>query len=276
VSCRLGRLYNKDALIEFLLDRSLYGDGENICGHIKSLKASRTLPVWEYAYSWAAKQDVKVLTLTPNPQWSKKINDTDPSVAQFVCPLTVKEMNGAVPFVYLRSCGCVFSQAGLRALSSTPPSEPEVTPKQPKEPKDGEVEKKLCLQCNSKYDPTQDVFTINPRPAEEALMLERLLSLPKLKSKKRKAVESAEDAPETKRLSVKTEVPTQTMNAQVSRSSKKVVEGMADQEKKRLATMSDAVRSIYQGKNGNVNRSNWISQGTFTRVRTSSFVLTHC
>lgn len=38
VSCRLGRLYNKDALIEFLLDRSIYGDGENICGHVKSLK----------------------------------------------------------------------------------------------------------------------------------------------------------------------------------------------------------------------------------------------
>ena len=38
VSCALGKLYNKDALIEFLLDRSAYGDGEEICGHIRSLK----------------------------------------------------------------------------------------------------------------------------------------------------------------------------------------------------------------------------------------------
>jgi len=38
VSCALGKLYNKDAIIEFLLDRSTYGDGENICGHVRSLK----------------------------------------------------------------------------------------------------------------------------------------------------------------------------------------------------------------------------------------------
>ncbi len=38
VSCALGKLYNKDALLEYLLDKSAYGDGEDICGHIKSLK----------------------------------------------------------------------------------------------------------------------------------------------------------------------------------------------------------------------------------------------
>jgi len=207
------------------------------------------------------------LTLTPNPQWTKKINDTDLSVAPFVCPLTMKEMNGAVPFVYLLSCGCVFSHAGLRAMSTTPPPEPNDSPKEPKESKEGEVEKKLCPQCNAKYDPTQDVFSINPGPEEEMRMLERLLSQPKNKTKKRKAVESVEDAPEAK--SAKTETTAQakpTMNAQIARSSKKVTEGIAEQEKKRLAGMSDAVRSIYLGKNPKGgNKSNWISQGTFTR-----------
>ena len=43
VSCDLGKLYNKDAVIEFLLDRSAFGDGEEICGHIRSLKV-RGLP----------------------------------------------------------------------------------------------------------------------------------------------------------------------------------------------------------------------------------------
>jgi hypothetical protein len=38
VSCALGKLYNKDALLEYLLDKSSYGDGEEICGHIRSLK----------------------------------------------------------------------------------------------------------------------------------------------------------------------------------------------------------------------------------------------
>lgn len=39
VSCALGKLYNKDALIEYMLDKTAYGDGAEICGHIKSLKA---------------------------------------------------------------------------------------------------------------------------------------------------------------------------------------------------------------------------------------------
>lgn len=41
VSCALGKLYNKDAILEYLLDKSSYGDGEVICGHIRSLKVSR-------------------------------------------------------------------------------------------------------------------------------------------------------------------------------------------------------------------------------------------
>lgn len=38
VSCDLGKLYNKFAIIEYLLDKSAYGDGEEICRHIRSLK----------------------------------------------------------------------------------------------------------------------------------------------------------------------------------------------------------------------------------------------
>ena len=38
MSCALGKLYNKDALLEYLLDHAAYGDGDEICGHIKSLK----------------------------------------------------------------------------------------------------------------------------------------------------------------------------------------------------------------------------------------------
>ena len=38
MSCVLGKLYNKDALLEYLLDHAAYGDGDEICGHIKSLK----------------------------------------------------------------------------------------------------------------------------------------------------------------------------------------------------------------------------------------------
>ncbi len=32
----------------------------------------------------------------------------------------MKEMNGGVPFLYLQPCGCVFSQAGLKAMGASP------------------------------------------------------------------------------------------------------------------------------------------------------------
>lgn len=38
MSCALGKLYNKDAIIEHLLDKTAYGDAAKICGHIRSLK----------------------------------------------------------------------------------------------------------------------------------------------------------------------------------------------------------------------------------------------
>lgn len=43
MSCALGKLYNKDAIIEYLLDKSAYGDGGDICGHIRSLKVCQVL-----------------------------------------------------------------------------------------------------------------------------------------------------------------------------------------------------------------------------------------
>jgi len=36
----LGKMYNKDSIIEYLLDRSKYGDGDQICGYIKGVKVS--------------------------------------------------------------------------------------------------------------------------------------------------------------------------------------------------------------------------------------------
>lgn len=36
----LGKLYNKDAVLEFFLDRTRYGDGDKICGYLKGVKVS--------------------------------------------------------------------------------------------------------------------------------------------------------------------------------------------------------------------------------------------
>ncbi|CAG8699233.1 13663_t:CDS:2, partial [Acaulospora morrowiae] len=105
VSCALGKLYNKDAIIEYLLNKSSYGDGDIICSHITSLK------------------DVKALNLTPNPAFKESsaasIAHFDQGmVSRFICPITRKEMNGKLKFVYLNTCGCVFSEQGLKEIPS--------------------------------------------------------------------------------------------------------------------------------------------------------------
>ncbi|KAF7338570.1 Rtf2 domain-containing protein [Mycena venus] len=230
VSCALGKLYNKDAIIEFLLDRDAYGDGDNICGHIRSLK------------------DVKTLTLTANP--APPVPGTEPSERpQFVCPLTLKEMNGAMPFVYLRTCGCVFSAAGLSALRSTPP--------------DGErdAEKDTCPQCAAKYSHAADCIPLNPGPEEEerlraALEALRLLE-PIKKSKKRKAAagDSAAEPPSKKAAVAAPSIAT---------ASNSLRSTLAMEEAKRKAGMSDAVKALYSAKD-TARKETFMTMGTFTR-----------
>ncbi|CAG8496672.1 647_t:CDS:2 [Diversispora eburnea] len=105
VSCALGKLYNKDAIIEYLLNKSAYGDGDIICSHISSLK------------------DVKTLNLTVNPAFKESsaasiAHFDQEMVSRFICPITRKEMNGKSKFVYLNKCGCVFSEQGLKEIPS--------------------------------------------------------------------------------------------------------------------------------------------------------------
>ncbi|KAL0950542.1 hypothetical protein HGRIS_007349 [Hohenbuehelia grisea] len=245
VSCALGKLYNKDALLEYLLDKSAYGDGDIICGHIRSLK------------------DVKTVKLTPNSAPSSaKVDATERP--QFVCPLTLREMNGVQPFVYISSCGCVFSQAGLKTLtagSSSSPSPPadgdEASSEKPKQ-------LDVCPQCAQKFDSKTDVLTLNPGPEEEERMREamerrRLLEPPK-KSKKRKAVaaEGTDAEPPSKKRS------TPVNNPSISAASKAVVSSLAMEEAKRKAQMSDAVKELY-GSNAPKRKETFMTMGTFTR-----------
>lgn len=41
----LGKLYNKDAIIEYLIDKSSYGDGEMICPYVNGVKVSPLAPL---------------------------------------------------------------------------------------------------------------------------------------------------------------------------------------------------------------------------------------
>lgn len=101
VTCHLGKLYSKLALIEALLDRSTLPLS---CKHIKNLK------------------DVKQLNLTKNPAYeadkSKQDGTPDEKGAPYICPVLSLEMSGKFRFVALWSCGCVFSERALKEIGT--------------------------------------------------------------------------------------------------------------------------------------------------------------
>ncbi|XP_041483879.1 replication termination factor 2-like [Lytechinus variegatus] len=102
VACELGRLYNKEAVLEFLLDKS----NSESAQHLKSLK------------------DVKQLNLTDNPAYKGHKGDkgdgyVDRQTAPYICPVTGLEMNGKYRFCFLWRCGCVVSEKAFKEVKST-------------------------------------------------------------------------------------------------------------------------------------------------------------
>ncbi|KAJ3261158.1 hypothetical protein HK103_006467 [Boothiomyces macroporosus] len=153
VGCLLGKLYNKITILEILTSKGDYGDADIICPHITKPK------------------DFKQLNLTLNPDKGRQtsslvtnISDTADH-AQFICPITKKEMNGRSRFVFLWSCGCVVSESALKTINST-----------------------TCLVCNQPFKP-EDVILINPTSeADIKTAQDRLASRP-TKKRKRKSPE---------------------------------------------------------------------------------------
>ncbi|KAK5872161.1 hypothetical protein PBY51_012886 [Eleginops maclovinus] len=82
VSCEVGRLYNKDAIIEYLLDKTAERPNAEAVTHIRGIK------------------DIKELNLTDNPEWGGERRNTkgdryeDMHCGMFICPVVGLEMNG--------------------------------------------------------------------------------------------------------------------------------------------------------------------------------------
>ncbi|XP_009901485.2 replication termination factor 2 [Dryobates pubescens] len=170
VACELGRLYNKDAVIEFLLDKSADKTPVEAASHIKNIK------------------NVTELNLADNPAWTgdkesiKGDKYDDIQSARFICPVVGLEMNGRHRFCFLRNCGCVFSERALKEIKS------EVCHKCGVPFQEGDV---IVLNGNK-----EDVEALKKRMEER-----RLKSKLEKKAKKSKSTESAprqdttEDAP---------------------------------------------------------------------------------
>lgn len=187
-----------------------------------------------------------------------------------------------VPFVYLSTCGCVFSQAGLKAVSSrTPPSEKWKEKAANGEegvqelPSDGQLD--VCPQCAVKYNRAEDVRTLNPGAEEEERMqsaMERRRAVAgKGRGKKRKAGGAVLDGTEGGQPPGKKKSGSRSGSATplagptiVGAGNRAVVSGLAMEEAKRKAHMSDAVKSLYKPKDGKARKETFMTMGTFTRV----------
>lgn len=64
------------------------------------------------------------LNLTVNPSYNENNDATtmghlDKEIkSKFICPISMKEMNGKHRFVYLDTCGCVFAEQSLKEVKS--------------------------------------------------------------------------------------------------------------------------------------------------------------
>lgn len=211
-------------------------------------------------------------------------------------------MNGGVPFVYLAPCGCVLSRAGLKALAgtgaTTPPSDTAAAAGgKNKNTEDEEKQVKLamameiCPQCGTKYEKATDVRTLNPDAETEERMRvvmearQRAAKAAKAsKSKKRKNINggssanaedgagagapnaktSAEDKGTNHKAPKKARTDGPSLNPTVSALSSAVMDALAGEEAKRKAGMSEAVRSLYEGK-ANASKETFMTR-TFNRV----------
>jgi hypothetical protein len=189
-------------------------------------------------------------------------------------------MSGTHPFVYLSTCGCVFSQAGLRAISTSSGPTPPATD----QTEDNHQEQKdICPQCSTKFARSTDIVLLNPTPDEELQMRESMekhrasqaASKPK-KSKKRKTDEMPVSEPAAKRSALESSHKTsRTSTAQsaapftnnATATSRVVSSALALEEHKRKTSMSDAVKSLYTPKDGVPKKETFMTRGTFTRVR---------
>ncbi|CAF0727844.1 unnamed protein product [Brachionus calyciflorus] len=132
----LGNLYNKEKIIEYLLDKSKYENGPE---HVRNLK------------------DLKELDLTPNPSYdSNKQENGDESntinKTQWICGLTGVEMNGSFKFYCLFSCGCVFSERAFKSISSN---------------------NSKCIKCEKEHN-ENDLLIINPNEEELELNIKKM------------------------------------------------------------------------------------------------------
>lgn len=267
VADALGKIYNKDALIEFLLapastpdtpvsSRPFGADGLLAAGHLRSLK------------------DVQDLKLTPASSTGQlsvasAINagnggQIEYGKARWECPITMRGMNGSVKFVYVKGCGCVASEVGLRELAG-------VTTHSPKEQENEghkEPSKAICPVCSRQLLGLKvEMVTLNPTGQEkekmalawaEKVAADAQAKADKKASKKKKRKEPAEGEDDSTAKKVKlNSAPDQPAPA-INRK----LPSLPELKK----PMSAAVASLYASKKDDASKLSPFFSGSYSRM----------
>lgn len=136
VACELGRLYNKESVIELLLNKDRSTAPANT-EHIEKLK------------------DVIELQLNDNPAFVDKqsVGDglyNDALISPWICPVTGLEMNGRFKFVFCFTSGKVVAERAIKVLRKDP--------------------------TEAQHYKEEDIVTINPEEEELDLMNSKMIA----------------------------------------------------------------------------------------------------
>lgn len=143
VSCQLGQLFNKDAVIQFLLEQKAPAAGssskplETNASHIRSLRDVVELKLKDKSDAQAKEREFH--------------GGNDIFRAQFICPISGLTFQGKYKFYYSRTCGCVLSEKALKEV-----------------PDDNS-----CILCGT-HRTENDLIVINGNASEVRVLKDRL------------------------------------------------------------------------------------------------------
>ncbi|KAK4523927.1 hypothetical protein GAYE_SCF00G1825 [Galdieria yellowstonensis] len=141
VACKLGYLFNKEALIRFLLERKTktkqedFSVGVDAFQHIKSLK------------------DVV--------DCSRSLQGDEIKGFRVVCPITLQEASSKRRFYVLWKCGCIVSESALRETGFM---------------KATDNGSRSCPVCFTSGQTESDLVLLNPTPEEREKRRKKILS----------------------------------------------------------------------------------------------------
>uniref|UniRef100_A0A7E4VQH7 Replication termination factor 2 n=1 Tax=Panagrellus redivivus TaxID=6233 RepID=A0A7E4VQH7_PANRE len=221
VACKLGRLFNKEEIINAKIDKAL---GKNATtAHIKSLSDVKELKLTDsttYDANAAEKGDVYI----------------DYNDSPFVCPITGINMNGVYNFVVNWQCGCVFSEKAM-----------------------AEIKGDLCHGCNGPLDKV-NIIQLNPE-GEVLKEYEERVAAEAAAKKAKKAAAKAENGETSTSSASTSKPSTSSKTSEKKKKTEKAPKRKAEYSIQDDPNVSKAVKSMFTSSEEAKNqpKAHWVT-----------------